>query len=282
MSDRPLRHIVLCADDYGIAPAVNGAIRDLIARRRINATSVMVGTPSFRHEEAVALLQAAGTRAAIGLHLTLTAPFAPLSRGFAPLRDGAFLPLPSMAARALARQLSSELLASEIASQFAAFASAFDRAPDYIDGHQHIHLFPQIRETLLHKVKKAAPDSWVRQCGRVAPGRPRLADPKGLFLDTLSRHFRRLARDLGVRTNPAFAGTYSFGTRADYRALFPKFLEGMPEGGVIMCHPGLVDAELKRLDPLTDSREREYAFFLEATFPELLAEHGVALARSPD
>jgi putative ABC transport system substrate-binding protein len=28
-----------------------------------------------------------------------------------------------------------------------------------------------------------------------------------------------------------------------------------------MCHPGKVDAELRRLDPLTDLREREYAFF---------------------
>ena len=38
---------MLCADDYGISPAVSAAIRDLIARRRINATSVMVVAPSF-------------------------------------------------------------------------------------------------------------------------------------------------------------------------------------------------------------------------------------------
>ena len=75
--------------------------------------------------------------------------------------------------------------------------------------------------------------------------------------------FRRLARDLGVRTNPAFAGTYTFRTRADYSRLFQAFLDGMPDGGVIMCHPGTVDAELKRLDPLTDLRAREYAFFRE-------------------
>ena len=27
-----------------------------------------------------------------------------------------------------------------------------------------------------------------------------------------------------------------------------------------MCHPGFVDAELERLDPLTTQREREYAY----------------------
>ena len=33
------RRIWLCADDYGISTAVNMAIRDLVVRRRLNATS---------------------------------------------------------------------------------------------------------------------------------------------------------------------------------------------------------------------------------------------------
>ena len=49
------RRIWLCADDYGISPSVNAAIRDLIERGRINATSVMVVAPSFHRSEAVAL-----------------------------------------------------------------------------------------------------------------------------------------------------------------------------------------------------------------------------------
>jgi predicted glycoside hydrolase/deacetylase ChbG (UPF0249 family) len=51
----------------------------------------------------------------------------------------------------------------------------------------------------------------------------------------------------------------------------------MPAGGLIMCHPGIVDAELARLDPVTDAREREYAFFLDDAFPRLLTAHGVVL-----
>ena len=39
-----------------------------------------------------------------------------------------------------------------------------------------------------------------------------------------------------------------------------------------MCHPGVVDAELRRLDPLTTLREKEYAYFSGETFPKLLAE----------
>ena len=48
-----------------------------------------------------------------------------------------------------------------------------------------------------------------------------------------------------------------------------------------MCHPGFVDDELQRLDPLTSLREREYAFFAGDAFPAVLASRGVALAQAP-
>src|SRR5215470_4385499 len=89
--DRP-RHMWLCADDYGMSPAVNVAIRDLIVRGRINATSVMVVAPNFNRSEAISLniLNGRETRVAIGLHVTLTAPYQPLSRNFQPVRDGIY------------------------------------------------------------------------------------------------------------------------------------------------------------------------------------------------
>jgi predicted glycoside hydrolase/deacetylase ChbG (UPF0249 family) len=118
----------------------------------------------------------------------------------------------------------------------------------------------------------------VRQCGRVVPWHRRLKDRKAIVLDTLSRSFRRRAGHYGVRTNPAFAGTYDFRAEADFARLFPAFLDRLPEGSVVMCHPGIVDSELKRLDPLTTLREREYAYFNDDSFPGVLAAHGVTLA----
>ena len=73
-----------------------------------------------------------------------------------------------------------------------------------------------------------------------------------------------------MRTNPAFAGTYDFSDTATFAATFPRFLDRLPDGSVVMCHPGFVDAELQRLDPLTTLREREYAFFAGDDFPALL------------
>ena len=274
------RRIWLCADDYGISAAVNSAIRDLVVRGRLNATSVMVAAPSFHRSEAISLnvLNSIAPRVAIGLHLTLTAPFRPLSKSFTPLSEGAFLPLAAMLHHAGLRRLQHDALMSEIASQIRTFITAFGRAPDFVDGHQHVHLFPQIGAALLAVVKETAPDAWVRQCGRSVPLTARFADRKGLLLDALSYRFRRRAAALGVRTNPAFAGTYDFHDAADIAGLFPRFLDRLPDGGLIMCHPGFVDAELQRLDPLTTLREKEYAYFAGEAFPALLASHGAVLA----
>jgi predicted glycoside hydrolase/deacetylase ChbG (UPF0249 family) len=274
------RRIWLCADDYGIASGVNSAIRDLISRGRLNAASVMVVAPSFTPAAAEALAQSrpdAGTLA-IGLHVTLTAPFRPLTGHFAPLRDEAFLPVGATLGRALARRLRREKLAAEVAAQVQAFVVAFGRAPDFIDGHQHVHLFPVVRDAVLETVKLAAPHAWMRQCGQALPLNQRLSNPKALLLDIFSREFRRRARAYGVNTNPAFAGAYDFKSTAEFAALFVRFLHWLPDGGLVMCHPGLVDAELKRLDPLTTQREREYRFFAGEAFPAMLAAQGVVLA----
>ena len=187
------------------------------------------------------------------------------------------MPLAATVRNALLRRFDAAVLAAEIENQAQRFRELFGRAPDFIDGHQHVHLMPQIRDAVLDVARKAAPNAWVRQCGRAVPPRVRLADGKGLLLDLASHSFRRRAAALGMRTNPAFAGSYAFTDAADFAALFPRFLDHLPDGAVVMCHPGFVDAELQRLDPLTTLREREHAFLAGERFPAVLAAAGVAL-----
>jgi predicted glycoside hydrolase/deacetylase ChbG (UPF0249 family) len=276
---RALRHIWLCADDYGMSPGVSAGIRELISLERINATSVMVTSPHFNKDEAAALnaLNSGKKRAAIGLHVTLTAPFNPLSNDFEPLRRGRFLSLNDVLRSAVARRLKTDALATEIAAQLQTFIGIFGHPPDFADGHQHVHLFPQIRDAFLKVVALKAPNAWVRQCGRRrSRGHP--LGPKVLVLDILSVAFRRKARGLGIAFAPAFAGTYAFHAKVKYAELFPGFLRGLPDGALIMCHPGFVDSELKALDSLTNLRERELAYFNSDAFPQVLADHGVTLA----
>lgn len=280
MSDAaPQRRIWLCADDYGISPGVNRAIRDLIARGRLNATSVMVVGPSIGRDE-VGALQAAVTdspRCAIGLHVTLTAPFRPLTMHFRPLDGGMFLPFPKLLREGLLRRLDAEIIYAEFMVQLASFIEMFGRAPDFVDGHQHAQLFPVVRDAFLTAVKQAAPAAWVRQGGRNQPLARRLGAPKALVLDILSAQFRHRASRAGLAFNPGFAGAYDFSRQPDFSALMLQFLDGLPDGGLIMCHPGFVDETLVSLDPLTDQREREHAFLGGEHFPRLLAASKVTL-----
>jgi predicted glycoside hydrolase/deacetylase ChbG (UPF0249 family) len=275
----PPRRIWLCADDYGLAEGVNRGIRDLISRGRLNATSVMVVGAAIGRNEVAELqaVAAASPRCAIGLHATLTAPFRPLSMHFRPLDGGLFLPFRTMLRSGLLRRLDSDLIEDELLAQLAAFKELFGRAPDYVDGHQHVQLFPQVRDGFLAAVKAAAPGAWVRQGGRNQPLARRLGAPKALVLDVLSAQFRRRAAAAGIPFNPAFAGAYDFTASPDFGALMRQFIAGMPDGGLVMCHPGFVDDTLKSLDPLTTQREAEHAYLAGDQFPPLLAANNVTL-----
>jgi predicted glycoside hydrolase/deacetylase ChbG (UPF0249 family) len=94
----------------------------------------------------------------------------------------------------------------------------------------------------------------------------------------LSAEFRRRASRADIAFNPGFAGAYDFSRASDFGELMAQFLDGLPEDGLVMCHPGFVDEVLISLDPLTDQREREHAFLAGDAFPPLLAMNNVTLA----
>jgi len=276
----PPRRIWLCADDYGLSEGVNRAIRELIVRGRLNATSVMVVAPAIGRDQVAALQDAAASspRCAVGLHATLTAPFRPLTMHFRPTDGGMFLAFPAMLRAGLLRRLDPEIIHAELVVQLAAFKEMFGRAPDFVDGHQHAQLFPQVRDAFLRAVKENAPAAWVRQGGRNQPLAQRIGAPKALVLDVLSAQFRKRAAAANIPFNPAFAGAYDFSKAPEFGPLMRQFLEGLPEGGLVMCHPGFVDETLASLDPLTTQRENEHAFLAGEHFPPLLAANNVTLA----
>jgi predicted glycoside hydrolase/deacetylase ChbG (UPF0249 family) len=276
------RRIWLCADDYGMAPGVNRAIRELIKLKRINATSVMVVGPAIDRADIDTLKQELtdNSDCAIGLHATLTAPFHPLTMYFQPLDGGRFFSLGNTLQAALLRRLDPEMVQSELRAQITAFRELFGRAPDYVDGHQHVQLFPQLRDAFLTAVKDNAPQAWVRQCGRALPIAQRLSSPKALFLDVLSATFRKRCTDTGIAFNPGFAGAYDMVRGGDFATAMSGFLNGLPDRGLVMCHPGFVDETLLSLDNVTDQREREFKFLAGDDFTRLMATSNVTLSRN--
>ena len=112
-------------------------------------------------------------------------------------------------------------------------------------------------------------DAWVRQCGRAGACPPPRRPESTVSRPAERANSQRAPRRTASRTNPAFAGAYDFrrARRRISRDCFRAFSMSCRRDGVIMCHPGLVDAELVRLDPLTDVARARIRLFCRRRFP---------------
>jgi predicted glycoside hydrolase/deacetylase ChbG (UPF0249 family) len=266
-----MRRIVLCADDYALSPGVSAGIRELLAAGRLNATSVMTIFPELETEARALQAVKSPIPFQIGLHATLTGGFAPLAAS--PMKGGSQkLPMSRETWPPLGyRRIDAAGVKAEVKAQLEKFISVFGRAPDYVDGHQHAQLMPGIRKPFLDAIAELAPRAWIRQCAPVH-FTDEFFNAKSRFLGALSLPFKRMAKRRGLACNPAFSGAYDYDKPSDFGASFARFIKGMPERGVVMCHPGHPDDVLRSRDTLTDQREREFAFLMSEAMPRALEQ----------
>jgi predicted glycoside hydrolase/deacetylase ChbG (UPF0249 family) len=275
----PPATVTLCADDYGLAPGVSRAIRELIAMGRLHATGCMAGS-KFWPAEAAALKELQG-HADIGIHLTLTQQ-RPLGAmpGLAP--DGRLPEVGALIKRALARRLDGPEVAAELERQFDSFEAAFGRPPDFIDGHHHVHQLPVVRDAVLELWRRRMGGrGWIRCCWEppaavVARG---IDVARALVISELGRGLRRRLVAQGVPHNRSFRGVYDLTDRIPYDRLLRAFTDRPPPATLVMCHPGVVDDALRAADSLTDRREAEYRTLDSEACGREFAARGIRLAR---
>lgn len=273
-----MKRIVLCADDYNLAPGVSKSIRELITKGRLSATSVMTLFPGLEQEAKALLATPAPGPLEIGLHLTLSGGFTPLATPPLATIDGTLPDMATLHSPKSHFHLNRKSIAAEIEAQVLAFKRAFGRAPDYVDGHHHCQLVPGVQKIFLETVSRLAPQAWVRQCAPARKSTLITAGNKTRYLGLLSLHFVRLARKIGVPVNPSFSGAYDYSGTQDFAVLFPRFLDGLTDGGVMMCHPGYVDDILRSRDSLLGPREKEHSFLAGGQFPVVMQQTGATLS----
>ena len=281
MPDTAPTPLLLCADDYGLSPGVNAAIRDLIAQGRLTATSVMSLCPHWR--SGATALRELKDKADVGLHFTLTDQ-PPLGAMPTLAPDGRLPPLGRLMGWAYCGKLNAPAARAEIrdelSRQIAAFTEAWGAPPDYIDGHQHIHQLPGVRDAVV-EVLGTLPGAYVRLCGEpmAAVLRRGVAVPKTLLIGGLGGGLRRMARARGIPANDRFAGVYDFAGSRPFAELMPRFLDGIGGRTLVMVHPGLPDEELRRLDSLVEPRRAEYDYLRGPEFAALLKARNIRLTR---
>jgi predicted glycoside hydrolase/deacetylase ChbG (UPF0249 family) len=270
----------LCADDFALSPAVTAGILEALAAGRLSATCAMTTQPGW--PEAARAFRDLAPDADLGLHfnLTLGGPLAEMPR-FAP--SGAFPAMNSIVPAAWRGALPLDEIRAELRRQLDAFEDAHGAPPDFVDGHQHVQVLPGIAAALIAELsgRGLAGKCWLRDSadrpGRIfARGRHWR---KALTVAGLARGFRKKARGAGFAVNDGFSGFSDFDAGADYAADFASYLAAPGPAQLVMCHPGHVDAELARLDPVTASREAELDFLLSPRFLESLAAAEARLTR---
>ena len=271
---------VLCADDFALSEGVSAAILALLRAGRVTATSAMTNRDNW--PRAAPRLREFAGRADLGVHLNLTCgeSLAVMSR-FAPTGE-----LPRLG-RVLRGALFGRLPLAEIADEFRrqidAYAAAMGREPDFVDGHQHVHAFPGVRDALFGALDGLglARHLYLRdpadRPGAIA--RRRVGAGKALVIAGLARGFGDELRAQGLVANTGFAGIVRFNSRRDYAADFARFLTAPGERHLVMCHPGDIDDELKAADPVSETRPNEARFLRSDAFPELLARLDAAPSR---
>jgi predicted glycoside hydrolase/deacetylase ChbG (UPF0249 family) len=280
------RQFALIADDFALTARVSAGILDLMAAQRLSGTGAMTNRPAW--SEGAVELRALGPAADVGLHvnLTLGAPLGPMPQ----MAPADRLPTLGTLVAALGRpDAPMAEIEAEIGRQLDAFADRLGRLPDFVDGHQHVHVLPRIRGALLRALLARVPPEghrpWVRDPFDT-PGRilvRGVAVAKAELIAGLSIGFGRAARRAGFATNQGFAGVSPFDPGGDYAAEFRRYLVASGRAHLVMCHPGRDgDAELAQLDPVVGSRPREWAYLASARFREDLAQDGFVVARLAD
>jgi len=256
------KNIVLCADDYGQAPAISQGIVALLRQGRLSAVSCMVNTPYWL-EQAKELASFQG-QVDVGLHFNLTEgrPLSALYQAHSP----SFFSLSGLMGRTFLRRVNREAIEAECHAQINRFEEAMGYLPHFIDGHQHVHQFPVIREAVLaaYQQRLQSQKAYIRWVNEGMQWSDVLFDPKKIIIyATGTPSFGHLLDHYHIPHNLSFAGIYAFNQANQYDQLFPRFLEKIGDGGLIMCHPGLSSSTEDRI---AKARELEYAYLSSDRF----------------
>ena len=303
------RCLCLCVDDFGLHSGINAAVLDLSQRRRIGATGCMVDGSAWA-SGAAALRDLPASLLDVGLHFDLTElRLAPqrASPASGALQAGSKLPLRHIIIASYRQQLDGAWLAAEVSRQLDAFEAAMQRPPAFVDGHQHVHQLPQVREALLAELQRRYPapatssdagsadGAGAISAATSAPARPWLrctrpalrglkaasAGAANAFKASVigwlgATELARQAQAAGFAMSRALSGVYGFdGSAARYQRLLALWLHHGQHGDVLMCHPS---ASVVQGDAIASARCIEYQVLAAESFEQIMQQANVHIA----
>lgn len=268
------KSIVLCADDYGQAPAISQGILSLLEKQRLSATSCLVTSDNW--QEHASWLKPYENKADLGLHFNLTEG-KPLSSAFTNTYGDLFFSLPILMARSMVRQLNQAVIQAECIAQIDRFSQAMGFLPHFIDGHQHVHQFPVVRQAVIgaYMASLSPNRAYVRWVNPQYYASDFFINFKKIVICKMGTvGFQQLLLQEQIPHNSYFSGIYPF--KGSYASHFCGFLNELGDRGILMCHPAL---EGGAKDPLAQTRWNEYQYLISPEFLRDCARFNVKIER---
>lgn len=260
-----MKRLFLCADDYGQNSAISQAIIALHQQARLSATSCL--TTFFDWKSHAATLAPLKDALFIGLHFNLT--------------EGTLLTtnvhsIGDLLIRTHLRAVAQSTVQKELHAQLDQFEAGLQQLPDFIDGHQHVHQFPVVRNALVAVYQERLSHSKIFIRNTAAPFY--WNDIKNAILQISgARALRTLLLKKNIPHNATFAGTYSFHQSENFSTIFCERLKDVGDQGLVMCHPGLNADDTH--DPIASARLKEYQYFSSEQFIVDCRDAGVDIIR---
>lgn len=256
--------IIICADDFALNSGVSTAIAQLAEQGHISATSAMSLSPHW--PEHAQWLKPLSQHIDVGLHLDWTSPFAASA--------GHGCKLSTLMRHSLTGNIDKKQAQAVIEAQLDLFEAYWGTAPSHVDGHQHIHQFPIIRDALIQSMTARYPTEsrpWLRISRPLKPG----MDIKSWVIWGMGAHaLQRQAQQAGVPHSTWLTGIYGFsGDHSDYETRMNAWLAQVhrKQCVVLMCHPGQ-DVDDNR-DEIGAARNVEFGFLSSAAFTTMLGKN---------
>ena len=243
------RQLIVNADDLGRTEGNNEGVFDAHRRGIVTSATLMVNHPAAGR---VAAMSRDSPALGIGLHVALSGGVPALPPEQVKSLVGADGRLPARP-EGLAAADAAEVLA-EVRAQLKRFRQMMGRDPTHFDSHHHSHRdVPAVFEAILS-----------------------LAWETGLPVRCASPAMAERLRREGVPTPDNFIDEFydEGATPAD----LVRILEGLPPGtSELMCHPAVVDSELRSTSSYAEPRARELDALTQAAARQALQRSGVRL-----
>lgn len=243
------RLLIVNADDANLTPGVNEAIFQAHEEGIVTSTTFLINLP-FSPSVILAFQKRKGLGVGLHLNVSLGRPVcAPSSVPTLADADGGF----RKRARLLTSLPSAQDLEREYEAQIRLFRKCFSRMPTHLDTHHQLHDHPRFLKVITALARRL----------KIPVRRSALWKGTGIPRGLISA--RRVLGDLRPE---------GYWRPARLKAELKQLSPGVSE---IMCHPGIVDARLRRITSFLEGREEEFRLFRDPALRRQLERAGVRL-----